>query len=75
MNIKFYSMKVLLDVSDSKAEFIIELLKNFSFVRAKMISSEKAQLIEEIKDSVDYINLIKHGKAIGRDAKDLLNEL
>ena len=34
-------MKVLLDVKDNKAKFIMELLTNFSFVKAKQITNEK----------------------------------
>ena len=41
-------MKVLLDIKDSKADFILELLKGFpSYVKTKPISKTKVQLIEE----------------------------
>ncbi|NVO12376.1 MAG: hypothetical protein HXX16_20650 [Bacteroidales bacterium] len=68
-------MKVLVEVKDSKANFILELLNNFSFVKAKTISPAKAQLIEEIKDAVENLNLVKQGKLKARPAKDLLDEL
>jgi len=68
-------MKVLVDVRDNKADFIMELLNNFSFVKAKAISQTKALLIEEIKEAVDNLNLVKQGKLKARPAKDLLNEL
>jgi hypothetical protein len=68
-------MKVLIDVNDNKAPFIIELLNNFPFVKAKPISPGKAQLLEEIKEAVDNLNLVKKGKLTARPAKDLLNEL
>jgi len=68
-------MKVLVDVYDDKADFIIELLNNFSFAKAKPLSTTKSQLIEEIRESVDNLNLVKHGKLIARPAKDLLNEI
>ena len=35
----------------------------------------KEQLIEEIKEAVREVNLIKKGKLKGRPLKDLLNEL
>jgi len=35
-------MKVLLDIKDNKADFVMELLENFSFVKAKTLSDEKA---------------------------------
>lgn len=68
-------MKVLVDVKDNKVDFILELLNNFSFTRAKTISPAKAQLIEEIKEAVENLNLVKQGKLKARPAKDLLNEL
>jgi hypothetical protein len=39
-------MKVLVDVNDNKGDFILELLNNFSFAKAKSISPAKAQLLE-----------------------------
>ena len=68
-------MKVLVDVKDNKVDFILELLNNFSFVKAKTISPAKAQLIEEINEAVENLNLVKQGKLNARPAKDLLNEL
>ncbi len=68
-------MKVLVDVNDNKADFIIELLNNFPFVKAKSISPSKARILEEIKEAVEKINLVKQGKLKARSAKDLLNEL
>jgi len=68
-------MKLLVDVKDSKGDFIMELLNNFTFVKAKPISPEKATLIEEIKEDVENLNLVTQGKLKARPAKDLLNEL
>ena len=68
-------MKVLVDVKDDKGDFILELLNNFSFASAKPISPSKTQLLEEIKEAVEYLNLVKEGKAVARPAKELLNEL
>ena len=68
-------MKVILDIPDNKASFFLELLKNFSFIKAKTITPTKAELIEDIKQAVDNLNLVKQGKMQVRPAKDLLNEL
>jgi transcriptional regulator with XRE-family HTH domain len=48
--------------------------------KKKSISQEeladaKAQLLEEIKEAVGNLNLVKQGKLKARPAKDLLNEL
>ena len=68
-------MKLILDIKDSKAEFFIEMLKKFSFVKAERITPEKAELIRDIKESAKYFNLVKKGKAKARPVEDLLNEL
>jgi len=68
-------MKVLVDIRDNKGDFILELLNNFSFVKAKSISPAKAQLLEELKEAVENLNLVKQGKIKARPAKDLLDEL
>ena len=68
-------MKVLLDIKDNKADFIMELLNSFSYVKATLISSDKAQTLQEFKVAIDNLNLVKKGKLVPRLAKDLLNEL
>jgi polyhydroxyalkanoate synthesis regulator phasin len=68
-------MKVLLDIRESKALFLMELLNNFSFVKIQLITNEKALFLQEIKEAVDTVNLVKKGEMSVRSAKDLLNEL
>ena len=53
----------------------MELLNNFSFVKVRPITNEKALLLSEIREAVDTINMIKKGKAQARPAKELLNEI
>jgi hypothetical protein len=48
-------MKLLVDVKDNKGDFILELLNNFSFAKAKSIYLEKAQLLEEIKEAIENL--------------------
>ncbi len=68
-------MKVLVDIQDKKAAFILELLNSFSFVKAKPITNEKALLIEEIKEAVENVQLAKQGKLKAKPLNELLNEL
>lgn len=68
-------MKVLLDIKNNKAIHLLEVLKGLSYVKAKIISDEKALLIEEIKEAVENLALVRKGKLKARPAKDLLNEL
>ena len=46
-------MKVLLDIKDAKASFVMELLKNFSFVKAKTLTPYKAKILEDVKEAVE----------------------
>ena len=68
-------MKVILDIKDNKVDFVMELLASLSFVKAKPIYPAKTELMEEIKEAVEYVNLAKKGKVKPRLAKDVLNEL
>jgi hypothetical protein len=68
-------MKVLLDIKDSKASSLIDVLNGLSYVKVKTISDEKALLIEEIKEAVDNLKLVRQGKLKGRPARELLDEL
>ena len=44
-------MKVILDIKDDKAAFFMEVLKNFSFVKAKPLTPYKADVFEGLKES------------------------
>jgi hypothetical protein len=68
-------MKVLLDIKDDKAAFFMELLKNFPFVKAKQLTSYKAEVLEGVKEAVEEMKLVKAGKLKARNAEDLFNEL
>ena len=68
-------MKLLLEINDSQAAFFMEMLKNFSFVKTTQLTEAKADLLKDLKDSVDEIRLAKQGKIKLQSAKDLLDEL
>lgn len=68
-------MKVLLDIKDDKAVFVLEVLKNFSFVKAKPLSEKKAKLLEETQEAVNNVTLAKLGKLKPKPLNELLNEL
>jgi hypothetical protein len=68
-------MKVLLDIKDNKATHLLEVLKGLSYVKATTISNEKALLMEEIKEAVEELKLIRTGKKKARNAEDFLNGL
>ena len=75
-------MKVMLDIKDNKAEFVMELLNNLSFVKAspvspgkKRMSPYKKKVLNDLKQAVKEMHLIKQGKLKARNAEDLINEL
>lgn len=68
-------MKVLLDIKDAKAPFVMELLQSLSFVKAKTLTPYKAKILEDVKEAVEEMKLIKAGKLKARNAEDVLNEL
>jgi hypothetical protein len=68
-------MRVLLDIKDNKALHLMEVLKSLPYVKAKTISEEKALLMEEIKEAVEELKLVRQGKLKGIPAKQLLDEL
>ncbi len=68
-------MKMTIEVRDDKAAFILELLKNFSFVKLDEASMEKARVLEELKEAVNEVNRAKRGEVKLQTARELLNEL
>jgi len=68
-------MKVIIDIQDNKANFVMELLHNFSFVKTKQITEKKALLYNEIKDAVDNLNMVKEGNMEAKPLNELLDEL
>ncbi len=69
------TMKVLLDIQDNKALSLLEVLKSLPYVRTKTLTDTKAKLMEEIREAVENLKLVRQGKLKARNAKDLLNEL
>jgi hypothetical protein len=45
-------------VKDAKVPFVMELLKNFSFIKAKPITPYKAEVLENLNEAVTELNLI-----------------
>lgn len=68
-------MKVLLDIKDSEAVHLLRVLRGLPYVKAKTISDEKGILIEELKEAMDNLKLVKAGKMKARPVRELLDEL
>lgn len=68
-------MKILIDVRDDKAAFFMEMIRNFRFVKAKPITSEKARILQGLREAVEEVKLHKQGKIKLKTAHELLDEL
>lgn len=68
-------MDYLLHVPKHKQAFLEELLKNFSFVKARKISAAKAERVNDMLDAITEIDEIEKGKRKPKSMKALLREL
>ena len=68
-------MEAILDIQNNKTLNLMGVLKSPASVKTKTISAEKSLLIEEIKEAVENMKLIRQGKLKARPAEDLLNKL
>lgn len=68
-------MKVILDIPDSRAASLLEVLKSISFLKIETISPSKATFLKELKSSVEEVMQAKQGKIKLKSADQLLNEL
>jgi hypothetical protein len=73
--INFKIMKVLVEIPDNKASSLMDVLRSISYVKAKPLTDAKALLMEEIREAVEEMKLIRAGKKKARNAEDFLNEL
>ncbi|TYR36919.1 hypothetical protein FXV77_06995 [Sphingobacterium phlebotomi] len=69
-------MKIVLEVKESKVDFLLALLNDLPYVKAMPINDEEdGRFLDEIREAVKDVNLIKKGKLKGRPVEELLNEL
>ncbi len=68
-------MKIMLDIKDAKAPFVMELLQNLSFVKIKPLSPYKARVFEDLIEAIEEMKLITNGTLKARNAEDLFSEL
>jgi hypothetical protein len=68
-------MRLVLDVEDSKVEFMMNLLKEFSFVKTSKMYEEPEDDVQSFREAVTEFNRIRQGKSKGRPAQELLDEL
>ncbi|WP_061215938.1 hypothetical protein [Leptospira santarosai] len=68
-------MKILVDVKDEKALFLIEILKGFSFVKkTETLTEPRAKALKGFKEAINQVNLDKRGKIKLPSIHSLLDE-
>jgi hypothetical protein len=72
---KTTTMRVLLDIKDSEAVHLMRVLRSLPYLKELNISAEKEELVEEIKEAVENLKLVREGKLKARPARELLDEL
>jgi hypothetical protein len=68
-------MKFVLEVKESKAAALMALLNDLPYVKTKPLTPYRAKVMEDLKESIDEMNLVLAGKLDARDADELLNKL
>ena len=68
-------MKIILDIKDDKVDFIMELLQNFNFVKAKPLTSYTDETLEGLKEAIEEVNKEKKGEIKLKSARELLDEI
>jgi len=70
-------MKVLIDIKDSKANHLMEVLKSLDYISIlkEVKDKEKSKAIQDLADAFKDVELYEAGKKQLKSAKDLLNEL
>jgi len=81
-------MQLLLDIREDKAEFILELLRNFPFVKSIPVKTSmvaepqeeyrprtEEEVLEGLRSALHEVELHKQGKVKLKSLDDLLDEL
>jgi hypothetical protein len=68
-------MKILIDIPDTKAPSLLEVLRHISYVKTKPLTDNKALLMSEIREAVEELKLIRSGEKKAHDVEEFLNEL
>jgi hypothetical protein len=70
-------MKVILEIENNRASFVIELLKSFNYIHilSEIKNPQKEKIIHELDEAFSDIKLHSRGKKKLKTAKALLNEL
>jgi hypothetical protein len=68
-------MKLLLEIKEDKAQFVLGLLRRLPYVRVKPFTPFQFEVLDSTRNALEELKLIKEGKLEARDADELLNEI
>lgn len=68
-------MKVLLDIKDHKASFVMELLNSLSFVKVQPLTPYKAEVLDGVREAVNEMKAVKEGRMKGKPVSELIGEI
>lgn len=72
-------MRLVLNIRDDKAGFLLELLRNFPFVTTEEITDSaertEAQILEDLREALEEVKLAKAGRIELQSARAFLDEL
>ena len=71
--------ELLISVEESKSKFIMQLLKEFNYVKIKKVpkkhSAEDKRILDSISAAVEELNQYKRGEIEMQDAESYIEEL
>jgi hypothetical protein len=67
--------RIVLDIPDNKINFFIELVNNLGFKNVEKLSNKQKEFVDDLKTSLNEVELHRQGKIKLQSAKDFLNEL
>jgi hypothetical protein len=67
--------RVVLDIPDNKINFFMELVNNLGYKKVKRLSKVQAEFVDDLKNSLNEVELHRQGKIKLQSARDFLNEL
>ena len=67
--------RVVIDIPDKKINFFMELFNDFSYLKVERLSNEQMEFVDDVKDSLNEVELHTQNKIQLQSAQDFLNEL
>ncbi len=71
-------MKLILEIPDNQAAFMLELLRHFPFLKiqnSEEQNSVKEQMLQDMSEAIDEIKLMKAGVLKGYTLEEAMAEL